>query len=192
MITKPEIGVSVCMAPYNGQDYVAEQIGSIVQKLSPEDELVVVDDASADCAADVVRGIKDPSVVLMPSRDKQGNVARFEKAITASRDEYVMLSDQDDLWIGYRPYYGCTKAFRAAGKKLVLPFPVFLTETHDQWIGLVANLHRDMIHVEVPTVARRLHAENTMPKKIAASRRCSPCKDHACSRIVGRHHTKAE
>ncbi|WP_390896662.1 glycosyltransferase [Pseudarthrobacter equi] len=205
------------MATYNGQEYVAEQIQSILSQLSPEDELIVVDDASKDSTLDVVRRIEDPRIVLLPSAENKGYVASFEKAVSASRGEYIMLSDQDDIWlpgrveklvdalqtkdfaasnftvfggpanryhkvqlkesdsgrwvanlvttwIGIRPYYGCTMAFRAAAKKQILPFPEFLTETHDQWIAIVANLNRSMVHVAAPTVARRLHDENTTPK----------------------------
>lgn len=205
------------MATYNGQDFVADQINSILQQLAPEDELIVVDDASRDGTVKVVRGLSDARIRLLPSQQNQGYVASFERAIASSRGRYIMLSDQDDIWlpgrvdlliqslqsrcfaasnftvfggtanslqklqlkekdsrrrvanlfatwIGYRPYYGCTMAFRAEGKKLVLPFPAFLNETHDQWIALVANLHREMIHIEAATVARRLHEQNTTPK----------------------------
>ena len=211
------VRVSVCMATYNGEDYVAEQIASILNQLSADDELIVVDDASADGTAAVVRSINDPRVTLLPSQKNQGYVASFEKAIAASKGSYIMLSDQDDIWIpgrldtllqalqhkafaasnftvfggpanklqkvqlkesdsgrwlanlvttwiGVRPYYGCTMAFRAEAKPLILPFPSFLTETHDQWIAIVANLNRDMAHVESATVARRLHELNTTPK----------------------------
>ena len=211
------VRVSVCMATFNGQDFVAEQVGSILAQLSPGDELVIVDDASTDGTVDVLRRVDDPRIVLMPRGENKGYVSSFEEAITASRGEYIMLSDQDDVWlpgrvetlvsalqaktyaasnftvfggppnryheiqlkeadsgrwlanlittwIGVRPYYGCTMAFRAAAKKQLLPFPAFLTETHDQWIAIVANLGRDMVHVEAPTVARRLHDENTTPK----------------------------
>lgn len=217
MKAEAAVRVSVCMATYNGQDYVAEQIDSILQQLSPEDELIVVDDASKDGTADVVRSVGDPRIVLIPNRENKGYVASFERAIASSRGEYIMLSDQDDVWlpgrldllvnslqtktfaasnftvfggsanklqkvqlkqgdsrrwvanlittwVGVRPYYGCTMAFRAAGKGLILPFPAFLNETHDQWIALVANLHREMAHVEEATVARRLHDQNTTPK----------------------------
>ncbi|TLM85653.1 glycosyltransferase [Pseudarthrobacter sp. NamE2] len=209
--------VSVCMATYNGQDYVTEQIQSILEQLSPEDELIVVDDASRDGTVDVVRSLGDPRIVLLANPENRGYVASFERAITASKGEFILLSDQDDVWlpgrldllvnslqdkkfvasnfsvfggpanklqkvqlkqadgprwianlittwIGVRPYYGCTMAFRAAGKKLILPFPAFLNETHDQWIAIVGNLHRDMAHVETATVARRLHDQNTTPK----------------------------
>lgn len=217
MKAEPAVRVSVCMATYNGQEYVSEQIDSILQQLSPEDELIVVDDASKDGTADVVRSIRDPRIVLIPNGKNRGYVASFERAIAASRGEYIMLSDQDDVWlpgrvdllinalqgktfvasnftvfggtanklqkvqlkradggrwlanlittwIGVRPYYGCTMAFRAGGKKLILPFPAFLNETHDQWIAVVANLHQEMAHVEDATVVRRLHDQNTTPK----------------------------
>lgn len=211
------VRVSVCMATYNGQEYVTEQVQSILAQLSPEDELIIVDDASKDATRDIVSGLSDPRIVLLPSVENQGYVASFEKAVAASTGEYIMLSDQDDVWlpgrvdtlisalqtkdfaasnftvfggpgnryhqvqlkesdsrrwvanlvttwIGIRPYYGCTMAFRAAAKELILPFPNFLTETHDQWIAIVANLNRNMVHVATPTVARRLHDDNTTPK----------------------------
>ena len=214
---EPGVRVSVCMATYNGQDYVAEQIRSILQQLTFEDELIVVDDASRDGTVRVIQGLGDSRIRILPNEENCGYVASFERAIASSRGQYIMLSDQDDIWlpgrvdllvkslqykcfaasnftvfggpanglqkvqlrerdsgrwmanlfatwIGYRPYYGCTMAFRAAGKELLLPFPVFLNETHDQWIALVANLHREMVHVETPTVARRLHDQNTTPK----------------------------
>jgi glycosyltransferase involved in cell wall biosynthesis len=209
--------VSVCMATYNGQDYLAEQISSILDQLSPEDELIVVDDASKDGTIDVVRSINDSRIILLPNQENMGYVSSFEKAIAASKGAYIMLSDQDDIWlpgrveklvdslqtkafaasnftvfggpanklqkvqlkkadsgrwlsnlvttwIGIRPYYGCTMAFRADAKRLILPFPTFLTETHDQWIAIVANINLEMEHVESATVARRLHEQNTTPK----------------------------
>lgn len=217
MKAKTAVRVSVCMATYNGQDYVAEQIASILEQLSSNDELIVVDDASKDATIEVVRRITDSRIVLLPSRENLGYVASFEKGIAASKGAYIMLADQDDVWlpgrvdklieslqtkafaasnftvfggpanklqkvqlkasdsgrwlsnlvttwIGIRPYYGCTMAFRADAKRLILPFPTFLTETHDQWIAIVANINRQMAHVESATVARRLHEQNTTPK----------------------------
>lgn len=211
------VRVSVCMATYNGQEYITEQVKSILAQLSSEDELIIVDDASKDSTLDVVRRFEDPRIVLLCNKENMGYVASFEKAISASKGEYIMLSDQDDVWlagrvdtlvaalqakdfaasnftvfggpankyhkvqlkesdsrrwlanlittwIGIRPYYGCTMAFTARAKKLILPFPGFLKETHDQWIAIVANRNRDMVHVAAPTVTRRLHDDNTTPK----------------------------
>lgn len=70
------------------------------------------------------------------------------------------IADIFAKWTVYRPYYGCTLALRAAGKKLVFPVPGFPTETRDQRIALVANHHRGI------NIDCRLHAENSTPARI--------------------------
>jgi len=210
--------VSVCMASYNGAAHVVEQLESILAQLGPDDEVVIVDDASTDTSVDVITRVGDTRIRVIPSPINEGYVKAFEKALIASRGEYVFLSDQDDLWlpgrldlmlealavkpvvasnfsffgqkprtieslrlkasdsskrwinllllwVGVRPYYGCAMAFRRDLAPLVLPFPCFLHETHDQWIAMVGNLVGGMRHLEQDTLSRRLHDSNTTPKK---------------------------
>jgi len=38
--------ISVCMATYNGEKYLKEQVDSILAQLGPNDELIVSDDGS--------------------------------------------------------------------------------------------------------------------------------------------------
>jgi glycosyltransferase involved in cell wall biosynthesis len=209
--------VSVCMATYNGAEYVTDQLESILEQLGPVDEIIVVDDASKDGTPQIVQALNDPRIRVIPSTVNRGYVSAFERAITESRGTYIMLSDQDDIWlpgrvaamtgalkdnwfvasnfsvfggepnrfhriqlrsrdshrraanifatwVGYRPYYGCAMAFRGEAKQFLLPFPPFLDETHDQWLAMVGNLHRQMVHIEEPTVTRRLHDQNATPK----------------------------
>lgn len=68
------------------------------------------------------------------------------------------------LWIGIIPYYGCAMAFRRSFIQSSLPFPPFLYETHDQWLAMLANVRGTMVHLEIETLSRRLHANNTTPK----------------------------
>lgn len=68
------------------------------------------------------------------------------------------------LWIGIIPYYGCAMAFRRTFIQSSLPFPPFLYETHDQWLAMLANVRGTMAHLELETLSRRLHANNTTPK----------------------------
>ncbi|MGO4803644.1 glycosyltransferase [Arthrobacter sp. 2MCAF15] len=96
---EPKIRVSVCMATYKGADFVGEQIASILAELGPDDELVVVDDASPDDTADVVGRVGDPRIRLVRSPVNRGYVRSFEEAVRISRGAYVFLSDQDDIWI---------------------------------------------------------------------------------------------
>jgi len=90
--------VSVCMATYNGSEFVHEQLVSILGQLGPSDEVIVVDDASSDDTAAVVAAMGDPRILLQCSTQNMGHVRAFESAIRAASGEYILLADQDDVW----------------------------------------------------------------------------------------------
>jgi glycosyltransferase involved in cell wall biosynthesis len=101
-VTPPEvrkIRVSVCMATYKGESFVREQLESILVQLGPDDEVVVVDDASPDGTAAVVESMVDPRIRLVKASSNKGYVRTFEHAVNLSRGEFIFLSDQDDVWI---------------------------------------------------------------------------------------------
>lgn len=91
--------ISVCMAAYNGSLHIEEQIGSILAELGAHDELVVVNDASTDDTANIIRAFEDPRIRLIEAGTNAGYVRTFERALSEARGEYVFLSDQDDVWI---------------------------------------------------------------------------------------------
>lgn len=90
--------VSVCLAAYNGERFIAEQIRSILDQLAPLDELIVCDDGSLDGTRDVVTAINDPRVVLKSFSSNVGHVRNFERAIKSATGDLIFLSDQDDIW----------------------------------------------------------------------------------------------
>lgn len=93
---------SVCVASYNGSDYIAAQIESIIAQLGPDDELIIVDDASTDAtyeiACEAAATLPPGQRQLVRSRMNEGHTATFVKAIGLARKPLVTLSDQDDLW----------------------------------------------------------------------------------------------
>ena len=91
--------VSVCMATYNGSRFVAEQLSSILDQLGPNDEVVVVDDASTDSTIDVIEGMRDPRIVIHRNDRNRGYVRSFARAIELSTADVIVLSDQDDIWV---------------------------------------------------------------------------------------------
>lgn len=93
---------SVCMATYNGEKYLAEQIGSILVQLHDDDELVIVDDASIDGTIAILSALDDPRVVVHRNSENLGYVRTFEKAMSLARGDVLLLSDQDDIWIDGR------------------------------------------------------------------------------------------
>jgi GT2 family glycosyltransferase len=90
--------VSVCMATYNGARFVQEQLASILDQLGPEDEIVVVDDASTDETVSVIRSLADPRIRVEQHPENFGYARAFESAITASVNDHIFLADQDDRW----------------------------------------------------------------------------------------------
>ncbi len=90
--------VSVCMATYNGAAHVEAQLRSILEQLSPDDEVVVVDDASTDDTVARIRALRDPRVRVVESPENRGYAAAFETALAAAARELILLSDQDDVW----------------------------------------------------------------------------------------------
>lgn len=92
------VRVSVCMATYCGREFVAEQIASILTQLGPDDELVIIDDASPDDTVEVLRSIDDPRIRLHCRDYNLGYVRTFAEALELASGEYLLLSDQDDVW----------------------------------------------------------------------------------------------
>jgi glycosyltransferase involved in cell wall biosynthesis len=91
--------VSVCMATYNGDLFVGEQIRSILGELRPTDELIVVDDFSSDDTLQIVEAFHDARIRVFRNERNLGHVASFEKAIGLIRNPVILLADQDDRWL---------------------------------------------------------------------------------------------
>lgn len=75
------------------------------------------------------------------------------------------IRNQLRILAGIAPYFGCAMAVHRDVAARILPFPDFLSESHDLWIATFANQHRILRHVEEPTILRRLHASNTSPSR---------------------------
>src|SRR3546814_11359556 len=68
--------ISVCMATYNGARWIEIQLGSILSQLSPEDEVVIVDDGSKDDTLDRVASFNDPRVRVLRTGRNRGELGR--------------------------------------------------------------------------------------------------------------------
>ena len=90
--------ISVCMATYNGERYLKEQVDSILDQLGEKDELVISDDTSADSTLAILRSYQDDRIKLYHNQHK-GMVNNFEHALSKAAGEYIFLADQDDVWL---------------------------------------------------------------------------------------------
>jgi glycosyltransferase involved in cell wall biosynthesis len=51
--------ISVCMATYNGERFIREQLSSILSQLGNDDEIVLVGDASSDETVHIAEGFSE-------------------------------------------------------------------------------------------------------------------------------------
>ena len=47
--------ISVCIATYNGERFIREQISSIINQLGNEDEIIISDNGSTDSTIDIIK-----------------------------------------------------------------------------------------------------------------------------------------
>jgi len=97
--------ISVAMATYQGAAYLAEQLDSIAGQSLLPDELVVCDDRSADQTAAIVRRLaaSAPFAVRLEINDRNlGARENFARAVALCRGEWIVLADQDDVWLPHK------------------------------------------------------------------------------------------
>jgi len=95
------MNISVVMTTYNGEKYLKEQIDSILSQTLPPRELIVCDDCSSDGTAAILEQYhKKQLLTYIVNESQLGLIGNFKKAVSlASEDNYVALSDQDDIWL---------------------------------------------------------------------------------------------
>lgn len=103
--------ISVCIPTYNGEKYIKEQIDSVIKQLSSEDEIIISDDGSTDNTIFIVKSFNDFRIKIF-KHDKlplKRSKYRFnlttrnmENAIRHSKGDYIIMADQDDVWLPER------------------------------------------------------------------------------------------
>ncbi|MES2427318.1 MAG: glycosyltransferase family 2 protein [Bacteroidota bacterium] len=91
--------ISVCIATYNGEKYIKEQLSSILKQLSLNDEIVISDDGSIDSTIEVIETFKDKRIRIIVNNLEKGYSKNFENSIINARGDVIFLSDQDDVWM---------------------------------------------------------------------------------------------
>jgi len=91
--------ISVCIATYNGEKYIREQLRSILSQLGSDDEVIVSDDQSSDQTISIIESLKDERVKIYINKSGRGYSKNFENSINHASGDIIFLSDQDDVWM---------------------------------------------------------------------------------------------
>lgn len=87
--------MSVVIATYNRQDYVAEAIHSMLSQTRPVDEIFVVDDGSTDGSAAIIRTFGESIRYLR--KDNGGKSSALNLALQHVKGDWVWFFDDDDV-----------------------------------------------------------------------------------------------
>lgn len=101
--------VSVCIACHNGEEFIVEQINSILSQLSLSDEIIISDDGSSDSTKEKILGLNDSRIRVYDLKEKSDYSSKrqssfyyasqnFANALKYARGDYIFLADQDDRW----------------------------------------------------------------------------------------------
>jgi len=94
--------VSVLMITYNGSKFINEQMISIIDNLTKDDELIVIDDKSTD---DTVRYVEERlgqchcNTQLHCNSENVGIQKNISRGIRLASNDIIVFSDQDDIWL---------------------------------------------------------------------------------------------
>ncbi|AZL83576.1 glycosyltransferase [Aliivibrio salmonicida] len=94
--------ISVCMATYNGEKYIREQLDSILIQLGTFDEVIISDDGSTDKTEDIVNSFFDSRIIFLSNECESGVVGNVTNSLNNSSGDVIFLADQDDIWLDNR------------------------------------------------------------------------------------------
>ncbi|MCJ7934333.1 MAG: glycosyltransferase [Chryseobacterium sp.] len=92
---------SVALCTYNGENYIAEQLESILSQTKSVSEIVICDDGSTDGTLKILSEYtaQFPNLIkVYQNPENLGYIANFEKAMNLCSGDIVFLCDQDDRW----------------------------------------------------------------------------------------------
>jgi glycosyltransferase involved in cell wall biosynthesis len=94
--------VSVVMAAYNEEEYIAEAIESILYQTYDDLEFIIVDDGSEDATIEIIESYDDSRLRVLQNNSNKGLPASLNRGINASQGTYIARMDADDRSLPHR------------------------------------------------------------------------------------------
>jgi hypothetical protein len=89
--------VTVLMSVFNGARYLRLAIDSILMQTFGDFELLIIDDASTDGSAEILRGYADPRIRVLRNEANVGLTRSLNLGLAAAQGDLIARHDADDL-----------------------------------------------------------------------------------------------
>jgi len=91
--------ISICLATYNGEKYLKEQLDSLVNQTISPYEVIVQDDCSTDNTVGIARQYMDKlNLKIYLNEINLGFTKNFESVLQKATGDLIAPCDQDDIW----------------------------------------------------------------------------------------------
>lgn len=94
--------VSVVMSVYNGEKYLEEAIGSILNQTFTDFEFIIIDDGSTDGTRAILESYNDSRIALVYNQENIGIPRSVNRGLALVRGKYVARMDADDVAMLHR------------------------------------------------------------------------------------------
>ena len=93
--------VSVVLATFNGEEFIAQQLDSLISQTYPTMEIIAVDDCSTDNTVNILRdyAVQHNCIKLFVNETNLGFIKNFEKGCLLASGDFISPCDQDDYWV---------------------------------------------------------------------------------------------
>ena len=94
--------IDILLSTYNGERFIKEQIDSILSQTFTDWRLIIRDDFSKDNTPLIIKEYSEKypeKISILTSEKNLGCKSSFETLLRESKNDYVMFSDQDDIWL---------------------------------------------------------------------------------------------
>lgn len=94
--------ICIIMATYQGEQYLAPQIDSIIKNTYQEIQLHIFDDGSSDSTFAIAKDYANRypgKVHALQNNENKGVIRNFLEAAISLEADYYMYCDQDDIWL---------------------------------------------------------------------------------------------
>ena len=99
------INTTIILASYNGAKYINEQLESIEREVGNPVKIIICDDVSCDTTVSIIKSYMEctkHNVTLQINEKNLGPTKTFTNLLNCVETEYVVFSDQDDIWTADR------------------------------------------------------------------------------------------
>ena len=96
------MNISVIIPTYNRGKYIERAIRSVLNQTYPVDEIIIVDDHSADNTSDVVNAINDSRIKYFYLDENVGAGQARNYGVSVSSGDWIAFHDSDDVWRNFK------------------------------------------------------------------------------------------